>query len=163
VVQKFEESFPLHPDHLRYVLEEVHENVEAASTYVSELENSYPTIIQAVHTERATTILLKSKKNSLKSFYEEGYIDEKDYSALRQEVDHALVRIRSNNIRIEEIKFSEVITQCPLFSALSQQEMIALRMKAKERTYEKGNVIVARGSSIPTAVIIITGSVREQF
>jgi hypothetical protein len=67
---------------------------------VSELENSYPTIIQAVHTERATTILLKSKRSSLKRFYEEGYIDEKDYSSLRQEIDLALVKIRSNNIRI---------------------------------------------------------------
>jgi hypothetical protein len=141
----------------------VRENVDAASTYVSELEHSYPTIIQAVHTERATTILLKSKKNSLKGFYEEGYIDEKDYSSLRQEVDHALVRIRSNNIRIEEIKFSEVITQCPLFSALSQQEMVGLRMKAKERAFEKGSVVIARNAAIPTAMIIITGSVREQF
>ena len=35
VMQKFEESFPVHPNHLRYVLEEVHENVEAASTYIS--------------------------------------------------------------------------------------------------------------------------------
>lgn len=87
-------------------------------------------------------------------------MDDKEYSALRQEVDHALVRIRANNIRIEEIKFSEVITQCPLFSALSQQEMINLRMKAKERTYEKGNVIVAKGANIPTATIIITGSIR---
>jgi hypothetical protein len=41
--------------------------------------------------------------------------------------------------------------------------MINLRMKAKERTYEKGNVLVSKGSSIPTCIIIITGSVREQF
>lgn len=66
VMHKFEESFPVHPDHLRYVLDEVRENVENASTYISELENSYPTIIQAVHTERAATILLKSKKAKLK-------------------------------------------------------------------------------------------------
>ncbi len=78
-------------------------------------------------------------------------------------MDHALVRIRSNNIRIEEIKFSEVITQCPLFSALSQQEMVNLRMKAKERAFEKGTIIITRNSTIPTAMIIITGSVREQF
>lgn len=75
-------------------------------------------------------------------------------------MDHSLVKIRQNNIRIEEIKFSEVITQCPLFSSLSQQEMVSLRMKAKERTYEKGNVLVARGNNIPTAIIIISGSVR---
>lgn len=75
-------------------------------------------------------------------------------------MDHSLVKIRQNNIRIEEIKFSEVITQCPLFSSLSQQEMVSLRMKAKERTYEKGNVLIAKGNSIPTAIIIITGSVR---
>ena len=75
-------------------------------------------------------------------------------------MDHSLVKIRQNNIRIEEIKFSEVITQCPLFSSLSQQEMVSLRMKAKERTYEKGNVLAARGNNTPTAIIIISGSVR---
>jgi CRP-like cAMP-binding protein len=41
--------------------------------------------------------------------------------------------------------------------------MINIRMKAKERSFEKGSVIIARNATIPTAMIIITGSVREQF
>ena len=54
-----------------------------------------------MHTERATTILLKNKKNELKHLYDEGYIDENEYHLLRKEVDKTLVRIRGNNVRIE--------------------------------------------------------------
>lgn len=40
--------------------------------------------MQSVHTVRATTILLKNKKNSLKKMFNEGFIDENDYLALRK-------------------------------------------------------------------------------
>jgi hypothetical protein len=88
-----------------------------------------------VHTERAITILLKNKKNKLKEMYEEGYIDEKDYATIRQEIDSSLVGIRLGNNKLEEIKFTEVLSQCPLFSCLSSQELINLRMKSKEKNY----------------------------
>lgn len=82
---------------------------------------------------------------------------------MRREIDSSLVKIRNGNYRIEEIKFSEVITQCPLFSSLLPQEMAILRIKSKEKNYPKGTVLLAKGSSITSAIIIISGSIREQF
>ncbi len=79
--------------------------------------------------------MLKNKKNKLKEMYEEGYIDEKDYATIRQEIDSSLVGIRLGNNKLEEIKFTEVLSQCPLFSCLSSQELINLRMKSKEKNY----------------------------
>ena len=53
-----------------YVLDEVRENMDQAIAYIAEVENSYPTVIQAVHTARAATVLLKYKKHELKDMYE---------------------------------------------------------------------------------------------
>lgn len=36
-------------------------------------------------------------------------------------------------------------------------------MKAKEKTYPKGALIIRKDSQVKTANIIISGSVREQF
>lgn len=148
---------------MKYVLDEVRENIEIAETYISEIENSYPKIIQAVHTERATTIILKSKKNELKHLYAEGYIDDIEYAQLRKEVDETLVQVRGDNFKLDEIKFSEVFAHCPLFSTLTTQEIVDVRMKAKEKTYPKGAPIIRKESQVKTANIIISGSVKEQF
>jgi hypothetical protein len=65
----FEHSFPIANEHLSYVMREVRENVEQAMNYVSELENNYPTVIKAVHTSKASTVLLKHKKHKLEQMY----------------------------------------------------------------------------------------------
>lgn len=57
---------------------------EQAIAYVAELENGYPKVMKAVHTVKASTILLKHKKYMLKEMFEEGFVDETDYSILRK-------------------------------------------------------------------------------
>lgn len=37
--------------------------------YTGKLENNFPDLSSAVHTRRASTIVLKNKKNSLKKMY----------------------------------------------------------------------------------------------
>lgn len=162
-IHDFKANLPVNPDYLNIVIEEVHENIENAHAYIDQLEQNYPRLIQAVHTERATTILLKHKKHALKELYEQSYVDHGEYNALRYEIDVSLSKYKNNQVKLEEIKFSEVITQCPLFSALSSSEMVNLRLKTKEKTYEKGTIIVERGRTINHATILISGSVREQY
>lgn len=36
-MHQFASNFPLHPDHLKYVMDEVRENVESALSYIGEL------------------------------------------------------------------------------------------------------------------------------
>ena len=116
-----------------------------------------------MHTERATTILLKHKKHKLKELFEQSYVDEAEYAALRYEIDSSLLKYKNNNYLLEEIKFSEVVTQCPLFSSLSANEMTELRRKTKENTYEKDAVLISEGKELTQATIIISGSVRDDF
>lgn len=52
--------------------------------YMGQLENSFPDVISAVHTRRASTIVLKDKKNNLKKMYEEGFIDQHQFEILRK-------------------------------------------------------------------------------
>jgi signal-transduction protein with cAMP-binding, CBS, and nucleotidyltransferase domain len=66
-------------------------------------------------------------------------------------------------VRLDEIKFSEVFAHCPLFSTLTPQEIIDIRMKAKEKSYPKGAPLFRKDSQLKVATIIISGSVREQF
>ena len=127
------------------------------------MEGTYPKIIQAVHTERATTVLLKNKKNALKDLFDEGCVDEVDYAALRKEVDKTLLKIRHSNVALEDIRFNEVFAHCPLFSVLNQHELAELRNKAKMRDLKKGTVLIKRGSTIKSAFVIVSGSVKELF
>ena len=115
----FHESFPLNHDNVRYVLDEARENMDQATAYIAEVENSYPTVIQAVHTARAATVLLKHKKQMLKGMYEEGFVDENDYTTLRKEIDHGLIEVQIHDFKLEKVHFNEVLTECPLFSSLS--------------------------------------------
>lgn len=119
--------------------------MDQAIAYIAEVENGYPTIIQAVHTARAATVLLKHKKHVLKDMFEDGYFDEVDYSTLRSEVDHGLVEIQIHDFKLEQVHFNEVLTECPLFSVLGPQEIVNLRMKSTDRTFEKNTVIQVKG------------------
>ena len=71
VKPKLLKEYPfIEEEHLRYVVDEVDENIENAESYISELETTYPKILQAVHTERATTSVLTNKKNALKHLFD---------------------------------------------------------------------------------------------
>jgi hypothetical protein len=41
--------------------------------------------------------------------------------------------------------------------------MVNLRMKSKEKSYDKDTILLQKGKPIPFATIIIAGSVKEQF
>ena len=162
-IHVFEHSFPLNTEHLNYVLGEVKDNLEQAISYVAELENNYPMIIKAVHTTKASTVLLKHKKHMLKEMYEEGFVDETDYSTLRKEIDTSLVQVQIHDFELSEVKFNEVLTECPLFSSLPTTEIVNIRMKATERVLQKGNVILSKGKDVKNVYFVISGSVKEQF
>lgn len=88
------------------MLDEVKDNKESAVNYITELESNYPQIIQAVHTARASTILLNHKKIKLESLHEEGFVDGKDFEDLRKEIDRSLVNVHFNEFRTDEIRFN---------------------------------------------------------
>lgn len=51
-------------------------------------------MIKAVHTAKASTVLLKHKKHMLKEMFEEGFVDESDYTILRKEIDQSIVGVQ---------------------------------------------------------------------
>jgi hypothetical protein len=87
-------------------------------------------VITAVHTRRAATIVLKNKKNSLRKMYEEGFIDDLQYQALRKEIDVNLVNIHFAPLKLEELRVNEVLIDCPLFSTLSKPDIARIKSKA---------------------------------
>ena len=164
VKPKLLKEYPfIEEEHVRMVLDEVDENIELAEVFISELEGTYPKIIQAVHTERATTVVLKNKKNALKHLYDEGCVDEIDYTALRREVDKKLLSIRGSYVTLEDIRFNEVFAHSPLFGMLSQQELTEIRARSKLREQKKGAVLIRSGSRVKSAIVLVSGSAKETF
>lgn len=68
-IHVFKKSFPLHTNHLNFVLKEVKDNLQEAVAYSFELENNYPEIIKAVHTKKASSIILDHKGFVLKEMF----------------------------------------------------------------------------------------------
>ena len=160
----FKESFPLSGhDNLHYVMDEVRENMDQAIAYIAEVENSYPTVIQAVHTARAATVLLKHKKHELKEMYEEGFVDENDYNILRKEIDEGLVEVQIHDFKLEKVHFNEVLTECPLFSCLSPTELINVRGNGIDRSFDKGTLIQSKGKELKNVYFVVSGTVKETF
>lgn len=52
--------------------------------------------------------------------YEEGFIDDLQYQALRKEIDVNLVSVHLAPLRLEELRVNEILIDCPLFSTLSK-------------------------------------------
>ena len=53
--------------------------------------------------------------------FEEGFVDEGDYQELRKEIDRDLVKVHLNEYKLEDIHFNDILTDCPLFSSLTNQ------------------------------------------
>ena len=94
------------------------------------MESNFPDVITAVHTRRAATIVLKNKKNSLKKMFEEGFIDDLQYQALRKEIDVNLVSVHLTPLKLEELRVNEILIDCPLFSVLSKPEIAKIKSKS---------------------------------
>lgn len=50
--------------------------------------------------------------------YEEGFVDGTDYTFLRKEIDRSIIDVQLEDFELTDIKFNEVLTDCPLFAVL---------------------------------------------
>lgn len=82
---------------------------------------------------------------------------------MRREVDKKLVSVRGSNVVLEDIRFNEVFAHSPLFSMLSQQELSDVRARSKLREQRKGAVIIRAGSKVKSAIVLVSGCVKETF
>ena len=57
-------------------------------------------VIKAVHTAKASTVLLKHKKHRLKDMFEEGFVDDTDYQILRKEIDQSIVQVQTKEFEL---------------------------------------------------------------
>ena len=95
--------------------------------------------------------------------FEDGYFDEGDYGTLRKEIDHGLVEVQIHDFKLEQVHFNEVLTECPLFSVLPPQEIVNLRIKSTDRTFEKNTIIQTKGKEIKNVYFVVSGTVKETF
>jgi hypothetical protein len=87
------------------------------------LESNFPDVISAVHTKRASTILLRNKKNHLKKMFEEGLLDERQYSMLKKEIDESLLKVNHLELNLGHLRVNEVLLSYPLFESLSNPQI----------------------------------------
>ena len=64
------------------------------------------------------------------------------------------------DFELSDIKFNEVLTDCPLFSSLPTHEIVNIRMKSNERIFTKGTTIQSKDKDMKSVYFIITGSVK---
>jgi hypothetical protein len=108
-------------------------------------------------------MLLNHKKRILEEMYNGGFVDTTDYSTLRKEISIGLLNVQTHTFELSDIKFNEVLTDCPLFASLPTHEIVSIRMKSNERLFERGTTIQAKGKEMKFVYFIVTGSVKEQF
>jgi hypothetical protein len=41
--------------------------------------------------------------------------------------------------------------------------MLNLRIKSKEKIYQKGDIVITKGNTLNSCLILISGSIKEQF
>lgn len=57
-------------------------------------------------------------------------MDGKEFEDLREEIDRGLMNVHFNEFKLDEIKFNEVLTDCPLFANLNNDQLVKIRMKS---------------------------------
>lgn len=138
----FKSSFPLHISHLNFVLKEVKENLEEAVNYAYELEVNYPSIVKAVHTKKAVTILLDHKSFVLKEMYKEGFMDEVDFEKLKQELSQKIIDVRHRHFELHDAQFHQILTATPLFAILPTYEVPELLSHGHETHFAAEEIVV---------------------
>lgn len=92
--------------------------------------------------------------------FEEGFIDDIQYQALRKEIDVNLVSVHLAPLRLEELRVNEILIDCPLFSTLSKPEIAKIKNQSVERFFEKDSTIVQFEGELNSVFILVSGSVR---
>ena len=82
---------------------------------------------------------------------------------IRKEIDARILQVRGSNVSLDEIRFNEIFAHCPLFSMLNQTELSELRSKSKIKEHKKGAVLIKSNTRVKTAMIVVSGSVKETF
>ncbi len=161
----FHRNFPIGKSSHAFgnAMKEVADNIESATFFISEIEGNYNSIIKAVHTSRAATILLKHKKHELKNMYEEGYVDEGDYDTLRKEIDHSIVDVYLHSFRLDPEAIGDINVEVPILSTMNRNDTVELKLKSEEVDLAAGKVLLREGTYINHVYIITRGTIKEIF
>lgn len=71
-----------------------------AEHYISDLSETFPDILRAIHTKRAAMSLLEAQRKGLIKYKNQGFIDNIEYNYLRNQIDICAVRLENKTLKL---------------------------------------------------------------
>lgn len=82
--QTLEKEFPIQKEFVSQIFKELAMDIFEAEHYISDLSETFPDILRAIHTKRAAMSLLEVQRKGLNLYKNQGFIDSFEYNTLRQ-------------------------------------------------------------------------------
>lgn len=117
----------------------------------------------AIQTQHAANSLLNFQKEEIDHLLHRGFLDDAEHGRVTKCCDHALNELFHSSytdLLDENPDSQSMLLQSPLFSALSMNELDAVRNQAKTSDwYNKGDVIMKEGTETRKLFVITHGAV----
>ncbi|CAD8153221.1 unnamed protein product [Paramecium pentaurelia] len=157
------ESFPMSKDAVRVVMEELNKEIEKAEGYLSILNDTFPEIVRAIQTKRASHSILTHQRHYLDETQQNGLVDDKEYQLLKKEINTRLVDLENHQFDMILPSFHVLAMEFPIFSGLVSTDLDNIIKSAYEKKFGPDEIIYEQGMTCQNIYIVSKGNVVDEF
>ncbi|CAK77260.1 unnamed protein product (macronuclear) [Paramecium tetraurelia] len=156
-------TFPMSKDAIRVVMEELNKEIEKAEGYLGILNDTFPEIVRAIQTKRASHSILTHQRHYLDDTQQNGLVDEKEYQLLKKEINTRLVDLENHQFDMVLPSFHVLAMEFPIFSGLVSTDLDNIIKSAYEKKFGPDEIIYEQGMTCQNIYIVSKGNVVDEF
>jgi NhaP-type Na+/H+ or K+/H+ antiporter len=142
--------------------DEINENRIMGLTFLRNLKESYPEVYHAIETQIASRSLLNHQMTTIQKLEKQGRLEPSDATNLEGIIQSQMKQIIDSPPKIKTTESLRYLNTIPIFSTLSEGDLIYLAKLFKEKIFPIDGRIVSEDSPTEGFYIVIRGTARVE-
>ncbi|NLJ06072.1 MAG: cyclic nucleotide-binding domain-containing protein [Sphingobacteriales bacterium] len=143
------------------IREEINQNRLKSLNYIKELHEAFPEISKAIETRQASRSLLNFEKKTIQKLLKEGRIEEDEAQRLIINLEKRLKDLMESPMMTRLLSPFEILEQTEWLKGTDAETIEKVKSIAKEKNHLQGEVLMSKGESGESGMVIITsGAVK---
>ncbi|CAD8090636.1 unnamed protein product [Paramecium primaurelia] len=161
-VLTLQEHMPMNKNAVRLIMDEIRTEINKAELYLGTLTDTFPEVIRAIQTKRASHTVLMHQRHHLEENQKNGLVDDKEFNQLKSNIDARLVQLENHVFDWQIPTFHSFAMEFPIFAGVPKEELDTIIKSTYEKRYQTDEIIYEKGMTCQNIYIVQKGNVIDE-
>ncbi|CAD8098564.1 unnamed protein product [Paramecium primaurelia] len=161
-VLTLQQHMPMNKGAVKLIMDELRNEITKAEIYLGSLNDTFPEVIRAIQTKRASHTVLMHQKHHLEENQKNGLVDDKEFNSLKANIDARLVQLENHSFDWQIPTFHAFAMEFPIFTGVPKEELDTIVKSTYEKRYQQDEIIYEKGMTCQNIYIVQKGTVDDE-